>query len=137
MKEAPVVVEKRTLGKVSLDTDRRQIRELRNLHQSRRMGLIGGYVLVREIMRHDCEVRPALEAYEALMQPFVQTQQQSTNIMRYLNPRTEWGINMRNKFMRVTTFLMLDYLAMVGAAWLGFTEKKLVMPRYEYPDASI
>jgi hypothetical protein len=34
--------------------------------------------------------------------------------------------------MKIATFLMLDYLAMASAAWLGFTEKKLVMPQYEW-----
>jgi len=101
------------------------------------LAIIGGYVLAGEILRDDCEVRPALEAYEALMQPFVQTQQRSTNMMRYLNPQTEWGIVIRNTFMRVATFLMLDYLAMVCASWLGFTEKKLVMPQYKWPAASV
>ena len=100
------------------------------------LAIIGGYVLAGEILRHDGDVRPALEAYEGLMQPFVQSQQRSTNMMRYLNPQTEWGIVVRNTFMRVATFLMLDYLAMVGAAWLGFTEKKLVMPQYEWSTAS-
>jgi 2-polyprenyl-6-methoxyphenol hydroxylase-like FAD-dependent oxidoreductase len=99
------------------------------------LAIIGGYVLAGEILRHDCDVKPALEAYEALVQPFVQSQQRSTNVMRYLNPQTEWGIVVRNTFMRVATFLMLDYLAMVSAAWLGFTEKKLVMPQYEWPAA--
>lgn len=47
------------------------------------------------------------------------------------------GVFVRDSFMRVATFLMLDYLAMVGAAWLGFTEKKLVMPQYEWPAASL
>ena len=97
------------------------------------LAIIGGYILAGEILRHDCDVRPALEAYEGLMQPFVQTQQRSTNMMRYLNPQTEWGIVVRNTFMRVATFLMFDYLAMLSAAWLGFTEKKLVMPKYEWP----
>lgn len=101
------------------------------------LAIIGGYVLAGEILRDDCDVRPALEAYEALMQPFVQTQQRSTNMMRYLNPQTEWGIVIRNTFMRVATFLMLDYLAMVCASWLGFTEKKLVMPQYKWPAASV
>jgi 2-polyprenyl-6-methoxyphenol hydroxylase-like FAD-dependent oxidoreductase len=96
------------------------------------LAIIGGYVLAGEILRHDCDVRPALEAYEGLMQPFVQSQQRSTNMMRYLNPQTEWGIVIRNTFMKAATFLMLDYLAMVGAAWLGFTEKKLMMPQYEW-----
>jgi hypothetical protein len=57
--------------------------------------------------------------------------------MRYLNPQTEWGIVVRNTFMRVATFLMLDYLAKVGATWLGFTEKELVVPQYEWPAASV
>jgi 2-polyprenyl-6-methoxyphenol hydroxylase-like FAD-dependent oxidoreductase len=99
------------------------------------LAIIGGYVLAGEILRHDCNVPSALEAYEALMQPFVQSQQRSTNMMRYLNPQTEWGITVRNTFMKVATFLMLDYFAMVSAAWLGFTEKKLVMPQYEWPAA--
>jgi 2-polyprenyl-6-methoxyphenol hydroxylase-like FAD-dependent oxidoreductase len=97
------------------------------------LAIIGGYVLAGEMLRHDCNVQHALEAYEGLMQPFIQTQQRSTNMMRYLNPQTEWGIVVRNTFMKVATFLMLDYLAMVGAAWLGFTEKKLVMPQYGWP----
>jgi 2-polyprenyl-6-methoxyphenol hydroxylase-like FAD-dependent oxidoreductase len=96
------------------------------------LAIIGGYLLAGEILRHDCDVRPALEAYEGLMQPFVQSQQRSTNMMRYLNPQTEWGITVRNTFMKIATFLMLDYLAMASAAWLGFTEKKLVMPQYEW-----
>jgi 2-polyprenyl-6-methoxyphenol hydroxylase-like FAD-dependent oxidoreductase len=101
------------------------------------LAIIGGYVLAGEILRHDCDVRPALEAYEGLMQPFVQAQQRSTNMMRYLNPQTKWGVSIRNTFMKVASFLMIDYLAMVGAAWLGFTEKKLVMPQYEWPAASL
>jgi 2-polyprenyl-6-methoxyphenol hydroxylase-like FAD-dependent oxidoreductase len=99
------------------------------------LAIIGGYVLAGEILRHDGDLRQGLEAYERLMQPFVQSQQRSTNAMRYLNPQTEWGISARNTFMRVATFLMLDHFAMVGAAWLGFTEKKLVMPQYEWPAA--
>jgi len=99
------------------------------------LAIIGSYVLAGEILRHDCDLPLALEAYEGLMQPFVQSQQRSTNMMRYLNPQTDWGIFARNTFMRVATFLMLDYFAMVGAAWLGFTEKKLVMPQYEWPAA--
>lgn len=101
------------------------------------LAIIGGFVLAGEILRHDCDLRPALDAYEGLMQPFVQTQQRSTNMMRYLNPQTEWGIIVRNTFMKVANFLMLDYMAMVGAAWLGFTEKKLVMPQYEWPAESV
>lgn len=101
------------------------------------LAITGGYMLAGEILRHECDIRSALEAYEGLMQPFVQTQQRSTNMMRYLNPQTEWGIVARNTFMRVATFLMLDYLATVSASWLGFTEKKLVMPQYEWPAASV
>ena len=96
------------------------------------LAIIGGYVLAGEIMRHDNDMRNALEAYERLMQPFAKSQQGNVNAMRYLNPQTEWGIFVRNTFMRVATFLMLDYFAMVGASWLGFTEKKLVMPKYEW-----
>lgn len=58
-------------------------------------------------------------------------------MMRYLNPRTEQGIVVRNTFTRVATFLTLDYLANVGVAWLGSTEKKLMMPQYEWPAASV
>lgn len=102
-----------------------------------RLAIIGGYVLAGEISRHGCDIRPALKAYVELMQPFVQTQQRSTNMMPHLNPQTEWGIIVRDTFMRVATFLMLDYLAMVSASWLGLTEKKLVMPQYEWPAASV
>ena len=58
-------------------------------------------------------------------------------MMRYVNPRTEQDIVVRNTSTRVAASLMLDYLANIGVAWLGSTEKKLVMPQYEWPAASV
>lgn len=97
------------------------------------LAVVGGYVLAGEILRHDGDVVEGCKAYEELMLPHVREQQKGGDAMQRLNPQTEWGISVRNTFMRVTTGLMLDRLVMQASAWLGITEKKLAMPEYLWP----
>ena len=97
------------------------------------LAIMGGYVLAGEVLRHDGNVQDASQAYEELLLPYVKSQQRRGNMMQYLNPQTEWGITIRNSIMRIVTGLMLDRLVMNGAAWMGFTEKKLAMPNYQWP----
>ncbi|KAK5746910.1 hypothetical protein LTR17_000541 [Elasticomyces elasticus] len=97
------------------------------------LAITGGYALAGEILRADGNVGKACKAYEELMVPYIKSQQASSNPMQYLNPQTEWGILARNTVMRIAAGLMLDRAVMTGAAWLGFSERKLVMPEYPWP----
>ena len=54
--------------------------------------------------------------------------------MQYLNPQTQWGISIRDVLLRVITGLRVDKIAMAGVAMMGFTEKKLARPKYEWPE---
>ncbi|KAK0261332.1 hypothetical protein LTR29_005461 [Friedmanniomyces endolithicus] len=97
------------------------------------LAIIGGYVLAGEILRHDGDVVKACKAYEDLMLPYAKSQQKGGGAMRYANPQTAWGIAARNAVMGAATGLMLDRVVMAGAAWLGFSERKLAMPEYPWP----
>lgn len=124
------------------------------------LAIIGGYALAGELLSSfssppspllsrsqtgssvtqtppTCDPIPAaLARYEALMLPFVKAQQGDIdNAMQYMNPQTWWGIKIRNAIARFVTGLYLDRLAMMAAAWWGYTEKKLEMPSYEWPGA--
>ncbi|KAK0276854.1 hypothetical protein LTR35_010248 [Friedmanniomyces endolithicus] len=97
------------------------------------LAIIGGYVLAGESLRHDGDMVKACKAYEDLMLPYAKSQQKGGGAMRYANPQTAWGIAARNAVMGAATGLMLDRVVMAGAAWLGFSERKLAMPEYPWP----
>ena len=97
------------------------------------LAIIGAYVLAGELLRSGGDMESACKAYEESMLPYARSQQYGGNGLQYLNPQTQWGITVRNTAMRAATGLMLDRAVMTASAWLGFTEKKLAMPDYQWP----
>ena len=97
------------------------------------LAIIGGYVLAGELLNHPGHVKTALERYEEIMLPFAKNSQGGGNAMQLLNPQTLWGIRIRNAILGFVTWTKLDRLAMAVASALGFTEKKVPMPDYQWP----
>ncbi|MCJ1457104.1 hypothetical protein MMC28_007470 [Mycoblastus sanguinarius] len=100
------------------------------------LAIIGGYVLAGELLSHPGDVKTALKRYEEIMLPFAKNSQGGGNAMQLLNPQTLWGIRTRNAILGFVTWTKLDRLAMVVASALGFTEKKVSMPDYQWPAES-
>lgn len=98
------------------------------------LAIIGAYTLAGEILRSSGEIQPALENYEALMTPFVKSQQGDDEMMQILNPQTSWGLAIRDVVMATLLGLKIDRIAMYAAAKLGFTEKKVSFPEYPWPE---
>ena len=96
------------------------------------LAIIGGYVLAGELLSHG-EVKTALERYEEIMLPFAKNSQGGNTAMLLLNPQTQWGIRIRNVILGMVTWTKLDRLVMTVASALGFTEKKVSMPDYQWP----
>ncbi len=97
------------------------------------LAIIGGYVLAGELLGHPGDVKTALERYQEIMLPFAKNSQGGNNAMQLLNPQTLWGIRIRNVILGFVTWTKLDSLAMTVAWALGFTEKKVPMPDYQWP----
>ena len=97
------------------------------------LAIIGGYVLAGELLSHPGDVKTALERYEEILLPFAKSSQGGDSAMQYLNPQTLWGIRVRNAVLGFVTWMKLDRLAMAVAWTLGFTEKKVAMPDYQWP----
>jgi 2-polyprenyl-6-methoxyphenol hydroxylase-like FAD-dependent oxidoreductase len=97
------------------------------------LAIIGGYVLAGELLNHPGDVKTALERYEEIMLPFAKNSQGGDNAMQLLNPQTLWGIRIRNAILGFVTWTKLDRLAIAVASALGFTEKKVPMPDYQWP----
>ena len=99
------------------------------------LAIIGGYVLAGELLSHPGDVKTALERYEGILIPFAKGQQGGDSAMQLLNPQTSWGISIRNAILGFVTWAKLDRLAITAASALGFTEKKVSMPDYQWPPA--
>ena len=97
------------------------------------LAIIGGYILAGELLSHPGDVKTALERYEEIVLPFAKKSQGGDKAMQILNPQTLWGIRIRNAILGFVTWTMLDRLAIAGASALGFTEKKIPMPDYQWP----
>lgn len=97
------------------------------------LAIIGGYVLAGELLSNPGDVKTSLERYEEIMLPFAKSSQGGDSAMQYLNPQTLWGIRIRNAILGTVTWTKLDRLAMAVALALGFTEKKIPMPDYQWP----
>lgn len=97
------------------------------------LAIIGGYVLAGELLSHPGDVKTALERYEEILLPFAKGSQGGGNAMQLFNPQTPWGITIRNTIFGFVTLTKLDRLAMAIASALGFTEKKVPMPDYQWP----
>ena len=97
------------------------------------LAIIGGYVLAGELLSHPGDVKTALERYEEIMLPFAKSVRGGDSEMQYFNPQTLWGIRIRNAVLVFVTWTKLDRLAIVVASALGFTEKKVAMPDYQWP----
>lgn len=97
------------------------------------LAIIGGYVLAGELLSHPRDVETALERYEEILLPFAKNSQSGYNPMQLLNPQTLWGIRIRNAILFFVTWTKLDRLAITVASALGFTEKKVPMPDYQWP----
>jgi 2-polyprenyl-6-methoxyphenol hydroxylase-like FAD-dependent oxidoreductase len=97
------------------------------------LAIIGGYVLAGELLSHPGDVKTALDRYEEIMLPFAKKSQGGDNAMQILNPQTQWGITIRNATLGFVTWTKLDRLVMGLASVLGFTEKKVLMPDYQWP----
>ena len=98
------------------------------------LATIGAYVLAGEMLREPTDIPLALQRYEQLMVPFVKTHQGDDNAMQIINPQSRWGIAVRNTVFAVIFGLGMDRVAMRAAALLGFSEKKLDMPDYAWPE---
>ena len=98
------------------------------------LAIIGGYFLAGELLSHPNNVPMALERYADIMLPFAKGSQGGDCGMQLANPQTQWGINVRNRILGFVTWTRLDRLVMTGAVALGFTEKKLPMPDYPWPE---
>lgn len=100
------------------------------------LAIIGGFVLAGELLSHPDDVKTALKRYEEIMLPFAKSLQGGGNAMQLLNPQTLWGIRIRNTIFGFVTRTKLDRLALAVASALGFTEKKVSMPDYQWPAES-
>ena len=98
------------------------------------LAIIGGYVLAGELLSHPGDLKTALKRYADILVPFVKQQQGNDNAMQILNPQTLWGIRIRNAILGFVTWTKLDRLVMNVCSALGFTEKKVPMPDYPWPD---
>ena len=97
------------------------------------LAIIGGYVLAGELLSHPGDVRTALKRYEEIVLPFAKSMQGGANAMQLLCPQTQWGIRIRNAILAFVTWTRLDRMVMAVASALGFTEKKVRMPDYQWP----
>ena len=97
------------------------------------LAIIGGYVLAGELLSHPGDVKTALERYEDILAPFVKQQQGVGGAMQVFNPQTLFGIRIRNAILGFVTWTKLDRLAMTVGSALGYTEKKIPMPDYQWP----
>ena len=98
------------------------------------LAIIGGYVLAGELLSRPGDVKTALERYADIMVPFVKQQQGNDHAMQMINPQTLWGIRIRNAIFGFVTWTKLDRLAINVCSALGFTEKKVPMPDYPWPN---
>ena len=98
------------------------------------LAIIGGYVLAGELLSPPGDVKTALERYADIMVPFVKQQQGNDYAMQIINPQTQWGIRIRNAIFGFVTWTKLDRLAITVCSALGFTEKKVPMPDYPWPN---
>lgn len=99
------------------------------------LAIIGAYVLAGELMTHEDDMQTALRRYEEMLLPFARESQTGlSNAMQLLNPQTAWGIGIRDAVLGFVTWIRLDQLAMSVASLIGFTEKKVVMPDYKWPE---
>lgn len=101
--------------------------------------IMGAYVLAGEMLRSarsGGDVRVAGGRYEELMLPFMRKQQggDSPVPMRLLNPQTWWGIAIRDVVLRFAVWSGLVALAMRVSAALGFSEARLGIPEYPWPN---
>lgn len=97
------------------------------------LAIIGGYILAGELLSHPDDVPLALRQYEAIMHPFVKSQQYNFNGMAWSAPQTQWGLHVRDAILKTFLWFRLDRLAIMIGSALGFTEKKLAMPDYKWP----
>ena len=98
------------------------------------LAIMGGYALAGELLTTPNDLKGALKLYEELLLPFVQANQfMLPGVFQMVNPQTSWGIGLRNAVLRVVTTLRLDKLAQNAGAALGFTEKKIAFPDYQWP----
>lgn len=97
------------------------------------LAIIGGYVLAGELLNHPGDVNMALERYEEIVLPFAKNSQFGNQAIQLLNPQTLWGIRIRDAIMGFVFWTKLDRLAMAVAPALGFTDKKVPMPDYQWP----
>jgi len=95
--------------------------------------IIGGYVLAGELLSHPDNIKAALARYEDILLPFAKSSQGSSYAMQLFNPQTAWGITLRNTILRCATLAKLDRLALAVSSVVGFTEKKALMPHYQWP----
>jgi 2-polyprenyl-6-methoxyphenol hydroxylase-like FAD-dependent oxidoreductase len=98
------------------------------------LAIIGGYVLAGELLNHPGDVKTALQRYEKIMLPYVKSSQGGgDNVMQLLNPQTKLGLKIRNAILGSVIWAKLDRLVLAVAPALGFTEKKVNMPNYQWP----
>lgn len=100
------------------------------------LAIIGGYILAGEILANDGDVKAALKNYENLMVPYVKSQQGDDNVMQYLNPQTTWGIKIRDGLLWTINYFGIIDLGMKVSSWLGYSEKKIDMPNYQWTKSS-
>ena len=98
------------------------------------LAIIGGYVLAGEMLNHHNDIGAALKRYEEIMLPFVKGSQGGDTMNQLVNPQTWWGIEIRNSIFGFMTWMKLDKLGIFVASALGFTERKLSMPEYPWPE---
>lgn len=98
------------------------------------LAIIGGYVLAGELMSHGADIGAALDAYEKIMLPFAKSEQHDGGWgMRLMIPQTQMAINIRNVILSFVSWAKLDQWGMLIAYRLGFGEKKVAMPDYQWP----
>lgn len=97
------------------------------------LAIIGGYVLAGELSNHPSDIKMALERYEEIMLPAIKNSQGVDDAIQLLNPQTQWGIRIRNAILGFVTWTKLDRLAIAIPLALGFTEKKVFVPDYQWP----
>jgi len=100
------------------------------------LAITGAYILAGEILRSGGDIRVATKKYEELMLPFVEKQQKGDVqfAMQLVNPQTWWGIGIRNAVLRVVIGSGLVGLGMRLSAWMGFSEARVEMPEYPWPE---
>lgn len=103
------------------------------------LAIIGGYALAGELLRNEGRVKDATKGYEEIMEPFIKSLggDEDSGGQHYVHPQSWWGIALRNTVLGIVTRLRLDRMGFALAAMIGWSDDKIKMPEYQWPDQLI